>query len=334
VRLEHECIGSAGIAKLESTVGNFDIDRLRVLQLAVGCSDFDTTPYPTSLPSLPTAPSAPVIASFSNDTGVLGDGVTSANKLDIKGNADPNSTITVYDGATQLGTTTASSTGSWDYITAVLTDATHVLTATETNTSGQTSAASAALPVTVDTLAPGSPVLVSDAVVNTNHVQLTGTAEASSTITVYDGTTVVGTGTTSSTGTWSVTTSALPEGSQALTASATDVAGNVSTMSQALDPVIPAAAPAPPPTTGLPPAVNFTSLTENLSSLVTVKGTADAFSQVKLYDGTTSLGTATTAADGTWTLTTASAVSNTVHTFTAQEVDGTGHVVASSGEIR
>jgi Ca2+-binding RTX toxin-like protein len=50
-----------------------------------------------------------------------------------------------------------------------------------------------------------------------------------------------------------------------------------------------------------------------------------------LSDGTTSLGTATAASDGTWTFTTPSAVSNTVHTFKAQEVDSSGHVVASSG---
>ena len=50
----------------------------------------------------------------------------------LKGTADPNSTITVYDGSTKLGTTTASATGSWDYITQVLTDAKHTLTATAT----------------------------------------------------------------------------------------------------------------------------------------------------------------------------------------------------------
>ena len=64
---------------------------------------------------------------------------------------------------------------------------------------------------------------------------------------------------------------------------------------------------------------------------MTIKGTADAYSQVKVYDGTTSLGTVEPAADGTWSLKTPSAVSNTVHTFTAQEIDSTGHVVASSG---
>ena len=99
--------------------------------------------------------------------------------------------------------------------------------------------------MTVDTVAPAAPILVSDPVVNTNHVLLSGTAEANSTITVYDGTTAVGTTTTGANGTWSVTTVALASGAQALTATATDVAGNVSAVSQPLDPVI-SSAPTPP----------------------------------------------------------------------------------------
>ena len=101
------------------------------------------------------------------------------------------------------------------------------------NASGQTSAASAALNVTVDTTV-AAPVVTGNSVVSTNHVQLSGTAEAGSTINVYDGTNVVGTGTVAANGTWSITTSALSTGSPNLTAKATDVAGNVSAASQAV----------------------------------------------------------------------------------------------------
>ena len=109
-----------------------------------------------------------------------------------------------------------------------------MLTATATNSSGQTSAASGAVTVTVDTVAPTTPVLSSNALVNTNQVKLSGTAEANSTVTVYDGTAVVGTGTTNSTGAWSITTNALSTGTHALTAKAADAAGNVSTASQSI----------------------------------------------------------------------------------------------------
>lgn len=281
----------------------------------------------------PTTPNVPTIVSFSPDTGVVGDGITNANKLDVKGTADPNSSVTVYDGSTKLGTTTADSTGSWDYITSVLTNAKHVLTATETNSNGQTSAASAALTVTVDTHVPAAPVLASDAIVNTNHVQLSGTAEANSTITVYDGTTVVGTGTTSSSGSWSVTTSALPSGTQALTATATDAAGTVSAMSQRLDPVIPAApTPAPP---AAPTITSFSLDTGVVGDHITsdntptLTGTAVADSTVKLFDGSTQIGTTTANSSGQWSLTT-KALSDGTHSLTATDTDPSGHASAAS----
>ena len=257
----------------------------------------------------PSAPAAPKIASFSNDTGVAGDGITSDNTLALAGTAAAGSTVKVFDGATQIGITTAKSDGSWDYITSVLNDAKHMLTAKVTDASGQT-AASSLLTVTVDTAAPNAPVEASDSIVNGNQVQLTGTAEANSTLKVYDGTTLVGTTTTNATGNWTVMTSPLSVGAHDLTATATDAAGNTSAVSLPLDPVI----------------------SENSKShIVTINGTADAYSEIKVNDGTTSLGTVTTAADGTWSFKTPSAVSNTVHTFTAQEIDSTGHVVASSG---
>ncbi len=198
----------------------------------------------TSAP--PATPAAPTITSISNDSGVAGDGITNDNTLALKGTAAANSTIKIYDGSTQIGTTTASSTGSWDYITSVLSNAKHVLTATATNSSGQASTASGAVTMTVDTVAPTAPVLGSNAVVNTNQVKLSGTAEANSKVTIYDGTTVVGTGTTNSAGAWSVTTNALSTGTHALTVKAADVAGNVSAASQPINTVISATSPAPP----------------------------------------------------------------------------------------
>jgi len=86
----------------------------------------------------------------------------------------------------------------------------------------------------------------------------------------------------------------------------------------------------PTPTTPAS-AVNFSSLTESSSNVVTIQGTADAFSQVKMYDGKAYIATTTAGADGTWSFTSSSAVSNTVHTFNAVEVGSAGHTTASSG---
>ena len=170
---------------------------------------------------------------------------------------------------------------------------------------------------------------------------LSGTAEANSTVTVYDGATAVGTGVANSSGSWSVTTSALASGAQALTATATDAAGNVSATSHALDPVIGTTTTTTgshttgsTTTTGSSSTapIEFTGLSENSSHIATINGTADAYSQVKLYDGTTQIGTATASSTGVWHFSTGS-LSDTIHTFTAQEVNHSGNVVAtSSGE--
>lgn len=183
--------------------------------------------------SAPTASDAPVIASFSTDSGTAGDKITSDNTIELKGSAAAGSTVKVYDGTTQIGSTTADSSGSWDYITKVLTDAKHTLTATATNSSGLTSAASAALAITVDTKAPTAPTIASHTVNSANQVVLSGAVEASSVVKVFDGTTQIGTVTADSSGAWGYTSAALAAGSHSLTAKATDAAGNTGAASTA-----------------------------------------------------------------------------------------------------
>jgi large repetitive protein len=75
----------------------------------------------------------------------------------------------------------------------------------------------------------------SDNITSVTTPTITGTAESGSTVTLYDtdGTTVLGTATATG-GAWSITSSALSEGSHTLTATATDAAGNVSTASSGL----------------------------------------------------------------------------------------------------
>jgi hypothetical protein len=62
---------------------------------------------------------------------------------------------------------------------------------------------------------------------------------------------------------------------------------------------------------------------------MTVKGTGDAGDTIRLYDGTTLVGTATVGADGTWSVTVNLAVGS--HTLTAtQTVNQTPHVGLTS----
>ena len=131
-------------------------------------------------------PGAPTITSFSPDTGVVGDGITDPAILTLTGTAVANSTVNVYDGTTLLGTATANASGAWSFVTVPLPDGLHSFTATDT-VSGVTSAASVAMSVTVDTVAPAAPTIASfstdsgtvgDHITNDTTLTLTGTAEA------------------------------------------------------------------------------------------------------------------------------------------------------------
>ena len=103
----------------------------------------------------------PSIASFSTDSGTVGDRITNDNTLTLTGTAEANSTVKVFDGATLLGSATANGSGAWSYTTAALANGAHSLTATATDAAGNTSAASAALSVTIDTTAPVAPSIAS-----------------------------------------------------------------------------------------------------------------------------------------------------------------------------
>ena len=60
-----------------------------------------------------TAPVAPTIASFSTDSGTVGDGITNDNTLTLTGTAEANATVKVFDGATLLGSAVANGSGAW-----------------------------------------------------------------------------------------------------------------------------------------------------------------------------------------------------------------------------
>ena len=196
----------------------------------------------------------PTIISFSPDSGVVGDDITDATILTVTGAAAANSTVTVYDGSIELGTTTANGNGAWSYTTGTLANGSHSLTATDT-VAGNVSPASAALTVTVDTVAPAAPTLTSfspdsgvvgDGITNATVLTLTGAAAAGSTVEVFDGTTELGTTTTNGSGAWSYTTATLGNGGHSFTAKAMDAAGNVSVASAAMAVTVDTVAPAAP----------------------------------------------------------------------------------------
>ncbi len=293
-------------------------------------------------PTQPTTPDAPKIDAFSNDSGVVGDGITNDNTVTLTGKAAAGSTVKVYDGTTQVGTATTNSSGAWTYTTAALKDGSHSLTAKATNASGTTSAASSALNLKIDTTAPTAPTMATSASATTatkaatatataaNTVTLTGTAEANSTVKVFDGTTQIGTATSNSSGAWTYTTGALASGNHSLTSKAMDAAGNTGAASQAVTVNIPSTGTGTPsnpsnpgtPTTA-PKIVSFSNDTgvsgDKITSdnTLTLTGTAAANSKVAVFDGAKQIGTATASSSGAWTYTT-SALADGAHNLTAK----------------
>ena len=215
----------------------------------------------------------------------------------------------------------------------------HSLTATATDAAGNTSAASAALSVTVDTTAPVAPTITSfstdsgtvgDGITNDNTLTLTGTAEANSTVKVYDGATLLGSATANGSGAWSYTTAALANGAHSLTATATDAAGNtgvgLSRAERHHRHRGPGGADASPRSRPTAACVGDGITNDNT---LTLTGTAEANSTVKVYDGATLLGSATANGSGAWSYTTA-ALANGAHSLTATATDAAGNTGVAS----
>src|SRR5690606_22046808 len=99
------------------------------------------------------APEAPSILSFTDDTGVPGDGITADNTITLTGIAEAGASVTIFDGDMEIGTATSDIHGNWTFSTAMLADGPHSFTATAANLGG-TGEASPPLSVTVDTRAP------------------------------------------------------------------------------------------------------------------------------------------------------------------------------------
>ena len=94
-----------------------------------------------------------------------------------------------------------------------------------------------------DTTAPAAPKIVAftpdtgtvgDKITTASVLTLSGTAEAGSTVKLFDGSTQIGTAKANTSGNWSVATSNLATGTHNFTAKATDTAGNISSASSLL----------------------------------------------------------------------------------------------------
>ncbi len=89
-------------------------------------------------------PDPPVIVSFAPNAG----GIDPTSTVTLNGTAEAGSTITVYIGASNLGTTTANGSGNWSFVQTNVSNGTYMYTATATDANG-TSGLSSPFSVTV-----------------------------------------------------------------------------------------------------------------------------------------------------------------------------------------
>ncbi|MFL5349018.1 MAG: adventurous gliding motility protein AgmC, partial [Hyalangium sp.] len=181
-----------------------------------------------------TAPPAPVIQAPANG------GYTNLQKPTISGTAEASSTIKVYvDGSTTVLSTTPTTNGSGAWTLTPpsnLSVGFHWVQVTATDVAGNTSPLSNVTTFTIDQTVPGAPVVLSPAggtSTNDTTPEIRGTAEAGSTVTVYDnGQAVAPTVVADGSGNWLfVANPAWNPGTHPFTVTATDRAGNVCTES-------------------------------------------------------------------------------------------------------
>ncbi|MFT3783399.1 MAG: Ig-like domain-containing protein [Nibricoccus sp.] len=178
----------------------------------------------------PATPSAPNLA-LSSNSGSPSDNVTNVNTPALQGFAEASSSVALYNGSTQIAVIAANNAGNWSYaFTTALADGTYAFKVTATDAAGNTSSASAVSSVTIDTIAPSTPVISNTSGYTTNTLPtLNGTAEANSTVALFDNSVSLASVAASNTGVWTHTVvTALSQGSHTITATATDLAGNTS----------------------------------------------------------------------------------------------------------
>ncbi|MGK5015227.1 Ig-like domain-containing protein [Janthinobacterium sp. HLS12-2] len=288
------------------------------------------------------APSTPVMSAVT-DTGTSNsDAITSNTTPVFTGTSEANATVKLYDtdGVTVLGASTADGSGNWSITSSTLQEGSHTLTVKQTDAAGNVSVSSGALAVVIDTnaAAPAAPVLAiasdsgtpGDGITKFATPTITGTAEAFSSVTLYDTdkTTVLGTATTNASGAWSIVSASLVDGVHTLHVKQTDLTGNVSAIGAGLVLTIDTQAPSAPSAPTLAAASDSGTVGDNITSISAplIKGSADANATVRLYDtnGTTVLGTAVADGAGNWSIT-SSTLAVGAHTLNARQLDLAGN---------
>ncbi len=192
------------------------------------------------------APSTPDLVASSDGGASSTDDVTNDSTPTFAGTAAPGSQVRLLDGERVIGRGEADDNGAWTITAGSLARGAHAITAVATSPDGVEAISPGALGLTIDKtapLAPSRPDLIADSdtgASDTDNITadstptFVGTAEAGATVTLRDGSTVIGAALADAQGQWSITSVPLSDGRHAISAFATDAAGNDGSASGAL----------------------------------------------------------------------------------------------------
>lgn len=293
------------------------------------------------------APTRVVIDSITDDRAgnqiISNNGYTGDNTPVIEGRADAFSIVVIYNGRDAIGTSLADASGHWKFSSPfVMPDGAYSISAQAVDYSGNIGLSSAAYKITVDTIPPAVPTilsadddvgslqgtLLSGAKTDDHRPTLHGKAEAGTTVFVYNQDGLLGTAQASGTGDWSFTPpSNLSDGEHQFTAIARDLAGNNSTRSPEfiLD--------FRPDSTQTP---TIDIVIDDVGAVIgtlangdhtddeqpTLRGRARAGDTVQIYDNKVLIGIALTNMEGVWTFTPSEKLAEGAHRFEVQAVNG------------
>lgn len=302
------------------------------------------------------APVTPALVSVTDDVGSIQGNLANGAFTDdtrplLSGTAEANATVSIFDGGSLLGTTTASPSGAWSFTPpTALISGPHSLTITATDAVGNSSGATPPFTLTIDTAPPAAPTItaagddvganqgpvVNGGVTDDGAPLLSGTAEANATVLVYNNGALLGTAVANGVGTWSFTPpTPLADGPHSFTATARDAAGNVSAASPAYLVVVDTAPPIAPSITSVfddigPQTGPMSSGTATNDTRPTLSGLSEANAPVSIFDNGAFIGNTTADALGLWTFTPASSLADGNHLFTARATDASGNQSAVS----
>jgi len=256
-------------------------------------------------------PAAPTVH-FATDTAA-NDGLTSDNTLVFTGSAASGTIVEIFLNNQSIGTAITDSHGVWsfDYSGTALPDGSYTVTAKATDADGNDSPSSPPLSITIDTVAPDAPTILTmspdtgvpeDGITSHHKPTFTGTAEANATVKIFVGDTLLGSTTADAHGAWTLyePDNFIFDSTYDVTAIAMDAAGNLSPVSPPLSITVDTTAPDAPTFLKVSSDTAIAHDWITSDNTLSFSGGAEPNATVEFFLGDQSIGTTTADENGAW----------------------------------